>query len=265
MALPRGGFVLNLAGAYIDESGTHDGAPVIGVGGYLFEAGRAASFNDEMGRLFDQYRIPYFHASEIIGGVFKEGGSGKFDHLKPRDRDIIARAFIESVKKHSSFGFGATVCEADYNRITKPHGSLMPGAYAFLLFQCATLVRKWIDRSGFGGRVFYFIEDGAKEKSDAEGYLDTQLFKTQRRKDFFRYHGRAFVPKDHSPAINSADLLIYRWYSHLSKQNTPGYSPRKDLVALLRPHDMVSDWAGELLSQLEQIILEYRAELDAAT
>jgi len=145
--------MINLAAAYIDEAGTHDGAPVICAGGYIFEAGKAAALNDEMGALFDDYGIPYFHASEILAGQFKEGGKGTFDHLKANDRDLLARSFIKSIKEHSTYGFAATVREADYDRIAGKYPD-MPKAYGFMLMACVFLVSRWLERSKFPGEVF---------------------------------------------------------------------------------------------------------------
>lgn len=256
LLLPGGGVMFNLVAPYIDESGTHDQAATICAGGYIFESGAAQELNREMGSLFAEYRIPYFHASEIIPGKPKEGGNGLFDHLSLKDRDAIARAFIASIKEHSAYGFAATVRKADYERIATAYPAL-PRAYGFMLMQCMILVANWCDRSGFSGKAFYFFEDGATHKRNAIRWLDDFVLASDRLKQRYRYFDRAFVDKHHSPAINAADLLVYRWSSHLENKDKPGYEPRKDLLALMRPQDTVADWAGEHLTGLEGVVADW--------
>lgn len=67
------------AEVYIDESGTHDGSPVMCVAGYLFLKAGANRFTREWGKVLKREKIPFFHMVDFAPG------NHPFDHMdKPR-------------------------------------------------------------------------------------------------------------------------------------------------------------------------------------
>lgn len=253
--MTRGGGLALLSEVYLDEAGTHDGAKVLCMAGYLFTKANAAKFNAEMRLVYNRYRIPYFHASEILGGRHKPDGKGIFDHLTAPDRDKLARAFIRTVRRRASFGFGSTVNEPEYEAMIRRYGN-MPSAYGFLLHQMLVLVSAWARRTGYGGRVAYFLENGAKNKGDAIDHLYNRLVETPEKKTKYQFGSFELVNKETAPVVNAPDILSYHWYRYHERLAKGVKGPRKDLAALLRPQDMVADWADERMSDLERLVAE---------
>ena len=244
-----------LSEVYLDEAGTHDGARVLCMAGYLFTKANAAKFNAEMQPVYDRFKIPYFHASEILGGKHKPDGMGVFDHLTAPQRDQLARAFIRTVRRRAAFGFGSTVNEPEYDMMIRRYGN-MPSAYGFLLHQMLVLVSAWARRTGYVGSVAYFLEDGAKNKGDAINHLYNRLVNTAEKKAKYRFASFGLVDKRTNPVVNAPDILSYHWYRYHERLEQGVKQPRKDFAALLRPQDMVADWADARMSELERLVAE---------
>lgn len=249
----RGGLVELLSEVYLDEAGTHDGARVLCVAGYLFSEANAEKFNAEMQRVYDRFNIPFFHASEILGGKHKPGGAKPFDHLTGGDRDKLARIFIRTIRRRSTFGFGATVNEPEYDAMIRGYGN-MPSAYGFLLHQALIQVGAWAKRSGYEGSVAYFLEDGAKNKGDAIDHLYNKVVNTEAKKRKYRFASFVLVDKALAPVVNAPDILSYHWYRYHERRAQGVIEPRKDLTALLRPQDMAADWADDRMDELERVV-----------
>ena len=67
-ALPRDCLVAALMHVYIDESGTHDGARVMGLAGYIFEANQAARFSRDWQKSLQKIGIPFAHMTDCANG-----------------------------------------------------------------------------------------------------------------------------------------------------------------------------------------------------
>ena len=65
--------------AYFDESGTHDGAHVLCVAGYLFESKKCKSLDLAWQAMLAEYNLPFFHMVDCIHRVFP------FDHLSKEE------------------------------------------------------------------------------------------------------------------------------------------------------------------------------------
>ena len=249
----RGNVVAVLSNVYLDESGTHAGARVLCIAGYLFTEDNAEKFNAEMRPVYDRFGIPYFHTSEILGGKHKPGGAGTFDHLTAEQRDVLARIFIRTVRRRAAFGFGSTVNEPEYDRMIRRYGN-MPSAYAFLLHQALIQVGAWAKRTNYDGVVAYFLEDGAKNKGDAIDHLYNRVLNRPEKREKYRFASFGLVAKDSDPVANAPDILSYQWYRNHERLSQGHTEPRKDLAALLRPQDMVADWADSRMSELESLV-----------
>ena len=73
--LPGGGHFLMLDfDAYFDESGTHEGAHVLCVAGYVIEREEVRKFIKEWNKELQRYDLPYFRMSECAhrSGAFKD-------------------------------------------------------------------------------------------------------------------------------------------------------------------------------------------------
>jgi hypothetical protein len=53
---------------YLDESGTHAGAPISAIGGFVGEARQWRKFEKRVGKLFKRYHVDVFHAIDVRRG-----------------------------------------------------------------------------------------------------------------------------------------------------------------------------------------------------
>ena len=54
--------------------------------------------------------------------------------------------------------------------------------------------------------------------------------------------------------MNAPDILSYHWYRYHERRAKGIQQPRKDLTALLRPHDMVADCADDRMDELQRLV-----------
>lgn len=263
VCLPKGGFVVSFAQVFLDESGTHDDTPVLCVAGYIFTEKNAVKFNAEMLPVYKRFGIEYYHTNEVLGGKFKKGGKGHFDHLTDKDRDKLSRIMIKSIKRRAVFGFAATVKKDEYAAAVKGH-STMPTAYGFCIFQAFIHVRKWIEKTGFDGDIAYILEDGADDKGDATTFLRKEVLSTEKKRKIYCYKSFTLMDKKCGPTINAPDVLSYHWWRyHHNRIN--GKEPRKDLLALVEGDKCkVADWASSNMQELREVLIEMEPEMATA-
>lgn len=254
--LPQGGLIAVIADAYIDDSGTHDNAPILCAGGYLFTPGNADKFNAEMQPVLDRFRVPYIRMADL-NRKWTADDTGIYRHLTDAQRDKLARIFIRTVKRRTAYGFAATIDAAEYNRVVQNIPE-MPSAFGFLLMQCIFLIERWVTETHYRGRIAYFIEDGTKGLGEAISFLHREPFGSPKKRERYRYGGLAHVPKEHAPAVQTGDLLAWHWFRYHARIRDGHTTPRGDLVELLRPVDKVSDWVSEHVDDLQEVLLRWQ-------
>jgi hypothetical protein len=136
---------VNFAEVYIDESGSHDGSPVLSVGGYVFEKTAALEFDRDRKVILDAAGLPYFRMSACAHLM------EPFEKKTVDEADKIERALIRLTREKSLYGFVVALNEEDYKTIGPKHEGLGT-AYSFCLRQCLIAVRFWINSSNFAGK-----------------------------------------------------------------------------------------------------------------
>jgi hypothetical protein len=61
---PAEGDLVELLECYFDESGSHDGSPILCVGGYVFEREHCKALDLGWKQILDQYQLPFFHMTD---------------------------------------------------------------------------------------------------------------------------------------------------------------------------------------------------------
>src|ERR1700686_2693669 len=69
LLVPADGKAFFLVEAYFDESGTHQGSPIMCVAGYLFSPEQCKRFSEEWSAVLKEYGLPYFRMSECAHGT----------------------------------------------------------------------------------------------------------------------------------------------------------------------------------------------------
>jgi hypothetical protein len=111
--LSHGGFVVQIVHAFFDESGSHDGSPVLCVAGYAFQKREARLLAREWDTILMQNDLPFFRMVECAHG------NDNFEHFDKPQRIKIQTSLIGIIKRRAAHGFAVSVD-------TKAFAELMP-------------------------------------------------------------------------------------------------------------------------------------------
>jgi hypothetical protein len=233
--------IVALLEAYFDESGTHDGSPVMCIAGYLFQKDRCKELDLAWKEVLDFYNLPFFHMVDCAQGA------RPFDALLPDERDQAARRMIALIRAHALFGMGIAIVETDYNavmsgmpRIDLPVDDLpipLPGtAYSYCCWTALNAIGAWIRRGGFEGEVAYFFEAGHKHADEANQIMN-RIVRVPSLRNEFRYAAHSFVPKEKARPLQTADILAWHHATDIKKIMI-GKHRRKDYAALIAERDV---------------------------
>jgi hypothetical protein len=211
--------------AYFDESGTHEGSPILVVAGYISTTEKWDRFNGEWDAFLkeDCGGAAYFHSKDYIGKVA--------DSISDRAIEIIGRA-IEC-------GGGVTMNPQDFEDLTTPPVRKKFGdAYQFC---CQAMLETLIELpevSEMKGRITYVFERGAAHWKK----FDTRMHRIEHQaelKEKFRYNGHFFYDKAQAPPLQSSDVLanlMFRTYRDKGNLNEESLHPVLASLAGLKPY-----------------------------
>ncbi len=128
--------------AYFDESGTHEGSPVMCVAGYLFETEQAKRLDLEWAEALSDFGITHFHAAPCAHGV------GEFSVLNSKQRTDLLVRLIGIIKRRMTIGIGVSVSETDFGARSAPKWE-RGGPYMLCAFQVLGAVTAWAEKNSY--------------------------------------------------------------------------------------------------------------------
>jgi hypothetical protein len=226
---------------YFDESGTHDGAPVLCVGGYIMTKQQTVNFTNEWNAELANHGLPYFHMVDCAHG------SGVFARLSKEERVATEIEMIAIIKRHTVQGLAVTVNEIEFSTYMLQH-SLIGSPYSFCAHVLLAGVSSWLVANPMVTNVAYFFESGHKHQSEANNIMNI-LFTNAGARLAHRYSRHAFVDKEKAPPVQAADLLAWQWYSD-KRHQLEGRPRRKDCASLTEHHHNAIHIGPEKLAAL---------------
>lgn len=224
VAAPQGGAVVAIAEIYFDETGTHDGSPVMGVAGYVFTKSNARKFTQKWNAHLRTQGIPFFHMSDCAPSP----GNAHYKGWSPERRDNHERALIRLIKETSSFGFAECCTVEGYRNLSGNGLASRYDAYSFMLATAVNAACHYLRSKSFKGRASFFFESGHRYQGEARELIE-RLTKEFPEKYF--NPNFAFVQKADAPPLQAADLLAWLSRNALMK-SLDGKAVRRDFVAL---------------------------------
>lgn len=225
VTLPHGGHAVAVAEAYFDESGTHDGSPVMCVAGYIFEADAAKAFSTAWNAVLRDYDLPYFHMKEITGP------SGVFAHLTKDECDECARKLIPLIREHMTIGVAAMVDRSAFGLLMPEHPIFADDYHYCALRTLVVLQAGLKEKAADFEKIAYFFESGHGSES-ALGHVIYGLMGLPDWKEWFKYSSHGFVAKVDAPPVQAADM--FAWHFAKSHKCWVEDRPiRKDYLALV--------------------------------
>lgn len=220
--LPNGGYVMVLYHAYIDESGTHAGSPIVAVGGYLIKKSAAKKMDREWKLALTAYDLPYFHMVDCAHGA------PPFDKLSADQRIAISKRLIGLIKEHTSLGLVAITDPRRFSgrpEVTDP--------YCFCLTACSMGLASWLSDK-VPSRIAYFFEAGHKDGALADREIISWMHDESSKK---YYAAHAFARKTDVRLLQAADLLVWQAAKFMKDKIANTRPPRGDFLSLMEhPH-----------------------------
>jgi hypothetical protein len=235
--------------AYFDESGSHDGSPVLCLAGYLFDKEGCLQLDSEWKAVLDEYELPFFRISACAHGT------GPFTDLTMQQRVDCETKLIHIVKRHMRYGVTVTVNEAEYNEWApqKVFGS----AYTWCCYMCLVAIGGWIRRANFQGEIAYFFEAGHRNQKEANAVMDSIL-----ELDELKYHSHSFIKKEIRP-LQAADILAWQGATQRKRMDRGLTKPREDFRALVSEKTYTRHGNKQIFDDYHERIKVFDAKLAA--
>ncbi len=209
-SLPDGGYVLALAHAYFDESGTDDGLPILCVAGYIFTEENAVAIEAPWRKMLEKYRLPYFHMTEC------NQHSGIYAHLTEQECIEAASEAIELTKAYALRGIAISIEKSVFSSL--PAQSLWNTPYSLLCSNVMFGVVAWAKDAGFNGDVAYFYESGAKGWTQALEAMMRIKHESKAPREGLRFSTVTLASKSKAIPLQCADLLAWNWYKQMGRE-----------------------------------------------
>src|SRR5580704_8258852 len=132
--------------AYFDESGTHQGSPVMCVAGYLFAAEQALHLSREWGETLDEFGVACFHMADCAQGV------KKFSKLGNQQRKDLVIRLVGIIRRRMEIGIAVSISETDFGSIEPPKW-VRGGPYGVAVLQALGAVVAWADKYSYAGEI----------------------------------------------------------------------------------------------------------------
>jgi hypothetical protein len=229
-----------LSEVYFDESGTHDGSPMMTMAGYLFKKDQAHRFSRDWAKCLEHLGLPAAHMTDCATG------NADYGDMTIEQRILSEKLLIEQVKRRSMLGFSVAVDPQLYEEVMGPFAAAMP-AYSYLLMIAVASVRHWATTANYDGRIAYFFESGHQHAREANQYMNMIAEHGPEAIDFMYYYAHAFLDKRNALPLQAADMLAWLHRNHLMNVRKGRTKPRADFVALVRPRDLAAEITREQL------------------
>ncbi|MGA2106892.1 MAG: DUF3800 domain-containing protein [Syntrophorhabdales bacterium] len=255
VVLPAGGYVVQMVEAYFDESGSHDGSPVLCVAGYIFEKDSCVKMDSEWSAVLKEFDLPFFRMSRCAHKI------KPFNKLTKDQCIEVEKKMIGIIKDRASYGIAVTIEPKVYD-VEGPKRSeiRLKSAYTLCAWEAIAGVSWWADKINYTGEIAYFFESGHRNASDTNDIMNRLFKKPDLRKDY-RYSSHTFADKKKVRPLQAADLLAWQWFTHIKRVKTGDQVMRSDCFALIGdqnpPHgllhinsNMLRDLEGPVLKEL---------------
>lgn len=220
---------------YVDESGTHDGAPACVLGSYLSPANAWASFELEWKACLTEYDIPHFHMTDY------ENRQAPFVGWSDDRRLALIERLVSIINRWTVGGVLVGIDLRHFYDVWVP--SLTPGereiADPYVICLLALM----------GQHQFYFDQLEQSEQSPVAFVLERNTKSAAQSLRFlseaWRYEGTLHVPsmtygsRDEFLPLQAADILAYEGFKELKNRWDGSGRPLRKLLSRLRENNRI--------------------------
>jgi hypothetical protein len=263
IVLPIGGYAVQMVEAYFDESGSHEGSPVLCVAGYIVEKDACVRLDAEWERVLNKFGLPFFRMSACAHGTYP------FKRLSMDERIAVEKELIAIIKANLTYGIAVTVQPEMYDAImpSAPDLAIGDSAYTFCARTCLTAVKVWARDQKYAGDIAYFFESGHRSQSHANALMNEVFANSGLRKEY-RYVSHTFADKQKVRPLQAADIIAWQWHTdHKRRMSGKADRPRLDCRELMLDNDPESSryhtlhWTEGMLRDMAQRVLRRKYPL----
>jgi hypothetical protein len=155
--------------AYFDESGTHDAAPVLILGGLLGSAAEFAALGERLDAISASYDFDIFHAVDV------KHGKGAFRGWSPQKKLQLAVEYSNLIEESLTAAAAASLIKEDYRSIYRadsthrkaPKDSAYGLCFRMCLIEFLQTLEEVCGYRTAPYRLSITVEDGARNVEDA--------------------------------------------------------------------------------------------------
>jgi hypothetical protein len=216
---------------YLDDSGTHGGAEVTAVAGFVSTKLLWDAFRKEWSRVLRKEHIEIFRMSDL------ENRQGEFEGWSKERTEAFRAKLFDIIHRRTLVPIGSALVNADWAKVMPAHiRAEWGGSYGWCAEDCAHQVYKWAKRTGTPGKFRYIFEKGTV----GHGQLGKMFadYANNPKWEAFRIGGYSFEEKKLMP-LQAADLMAYELYKQMCNQVITWKRPmRRSLALLLEGQDV---------------------------
>jgi hypothetical protein len=188
--------------AYLDESGTHAGAGILAVAGYVSVDRQWVEFQREWQEILIAENIPFFHMADYESrfGIYKDWSNEK--------RIRVITRLCSIIKRRVHRAFTSSVILSDYNEVAAMRPDLFGTPYGFNANICMRLISDWAEQRAHKGPIAYVFERGSGYEAELAQQFNIYL-SSDELKALYRLSTLTFADKRDILPLQAADILVY--------------------------------------------------------
>jgi hypothetical protein len=202
--------------AYFDDSGTHDGAPVVLMGGLIGTEDEWKSFEPEW-RARLQEPLPGKGALKRFHMTDCEAGTGEFTGWNRAERDAVIKEFRDIILKHDLGGYACAVPRKEWDDLIKwPLRAIVGDAERFCITNCVVQSIRDAESHKEGANLgLVFDSRPTPGRNKMNGFI-VEIFQIDQllHSEKVAIDGPSFVSSERVLPLQAADMVAWEFYQH---------------------------------------------------
>lgn len=232
--IPGESRLLMVLHAYFDESGTHDQAYAVSVGGYISTEDLWKRFEDEWRLAINCRGLEYFHARDFVNRRIDDDGNDYRDWGEDCVYDAYFRRLAGIIHNNTLGSISMSIPRKAYCDVFSEKGnSTTNDIYGLAVRAVCIDTRKVASEFAKEPWVSYVFESGGPHQSAINREMNA-LVNDAEYNEYCRLHGFGFHDKKSFGALQAADVLVYETFRYMSSEFGDDSRPqRRDELELL--------------------------------
>ena len=241
--------------AYFDESGIHNGSPVIAAGGLLATAKRWSALESdwiaELNRFEDEgFPISAFHSTDC------ESGNGDFFGMQKEIRDTYFLRLAKVIEKHKPLCVWSSIARRDWDELAdEKFRAAYPHPFYLCFEWCAYELARWQKEVAETSPIALIYS----EQKELQGKVQTIWEAYDRAKRIAPFNSFTTASYKTCIPLQPADLVASECFRHWRNVEERGYSTevRPGASALITPSSNIEMMGHHTRRTLEHVIRQF--------